>query len=259
MAPIHIRTDASAALACAALVLSLFCSHTALAQTIEELDIAAQQVCRISWQGTLEGDNAGTARGAADIVRRSGNPGTDSSHLGRYMGEGIAEVSYTPPAGCSVVSGSPRSIPYTVFVKSHDGQSVEVVHSDAVSSFSVALQCGTENTARRMEFRGPGTLHPELRDGETVEYDMTDFDGGADWSWWWRGTMTLGFCEPGERDYPPLGDAWLAADEPEPVEAPYEISDLCTEMVDVIRSLEETIPEQAAEFRNSMREVCPDL
>lgn len=245
--------------ACAALVVPLVCSHAALAQTITELDAAGAQVCRVSWQGSLTGENTGTARGTAEIVRRSGDPDTDTYHLGRYMGEGIAEVSLTPPAGCRITSGSPRSIPYNVFVRSNDGQTVEVVHSEAVSEFAVALQCGADNVTRRMEFRSPGTLYPELRDGETLEYDITDFDGGASYTWWWRGTMSLGLCAPGERDYPPLGAGMLSLDEPAPAAEPSGPVDQCAEMLEVARVLEETLPEQGGEFRKQMRQICPNL
>lgn len=255
----HIRTTASAASACAALVAPLFFSHTALAQTTEELDAAAQQVCRVSWESALTGDNAGTARGTAEINRRSGDPDVDSYHLGRYMGEGIAEVSLTPPEGCSVVSGSPRSVPYSVFVRSNNGETVDVVHSEDVTSFPVVLQCEAGNLSRRMEFRAPGTLYPDIRDGETLEYDMTDFDGGSSWSWWWRGTMTLGLCGPGERDYPPLSAAWLAEEEPAQAEDASEPDDVCADMTAVANTFDQSSPELAVEFRNAMRQLCPDL
>ncbi len=265
MSQIRVKAAAGVAIACAAL------AAPAIAQTGEELeelrqrDAAAQKICRISWEATLKGENAGTAHGRAEIDRRRSDP-DDSYYFGHYKGEGTAEVTYTPPAGCSVVSGSPLSVPYTVYVHSNDGLSAEVVHSGGGGTFPVVLQCGAEQSKRNMRVTTPGTAYPEIREGATVEHEMSDADGGG-YTWWWRGMMTVGLCAPGERDYAAQDDAWRAEEEKKkaaatapPVLQPMTtVAGICANLAHAIRATEASSPEQAASLRESAKEACPDL
>lgn len=234
------------------------------AQSLIELDDAAQKVCRTSYEGqfTLHegGPLSATVRGEASIDRRV--------RASSFEGRGSAEIHYTPPAGCSVVGDAVVNIPYTVEVDSIVTDHVKVGDYDynepsSRKQLSVTLQCGAQQRTHEMYYLPTNVDLPLRDDADGTWENLNGCDAGG-CAWTLKGTTRIGLCAAGERDYPAIeldedGLEITATAEPESapvVPAMPGMGDVCAMLRSSADSLASIDPEGAEEMRREIAETC---